>query len=137
VAKRKARTPKKIEEDKKRVDDGEDFEELTDQEFDKLCRIIPGENLSRHLSNLGRLRTIMDALSTPEGQEFLGRINRNILECENFILNNVSMGDDTPKMREMKVRFKVYKEEAEHYLEQVVSYNRGVKVLKEAAREQE
>ena len=110
--------------------------DLTEEEFERLKRLIPGENLSRYLSKLGKGRDLIDALEEPVGQEFLGRLNRKILECENYILFNTDLGmkEDTPELKEKKIRFKVYKEEADWILNRLEEHKRNVKTLSRLAQ---
>ncbi len=117
------------------MSDEPEHHDLTEEEFERLKRLIPGENLSRYLSKLGKGRDLIDVLSEPAGQEFLGRINRKILECENFILTNVTMKEDTPELKEKKIRFKVYTEEAAYYLNRLQEYERDTKMLRRLAVE--
>ena len=108
--------------------------DLTEEEFERLKRLIPGENLSRYLSKLGKGRDLIDALEEPVGQEFLGRLNRKILECENYILFNTGTEGDTPELKEKKIRFKVYKEEADWILNRLEEHKRNVKTLSRLAQ---
>lgn len=110
-----------------------EHQELTEEEFERLQRLIPGESLSRFLSGLGKGRALMEALEEPAGQEFLGRLNRKILECENFILSNVSMDGESPELKEKKIRFKVYKEEADWILNRVRKYQSDTQNLRRLA----
>jgi hypothetical protein len=102
--------------------------ELTIEEVEKLRRVIPEENLSRYLSNLGRGRDLIDALSEPAGQEFLTRINAKILECEREILNSGGKAKD-----DAWVRYEVYKGEANWILDRLTKYRADTAKLKAAA----
>lgn len=107
--------------------------DLTEEEFEKLQSMLPGENLSRFLSTLGKGREFIDILNEPVAREFIGRLNAQMIQCENYVLKNIHTEKDGPDMVENKIRLRVYLEEATWIANRVREYYRQSVLLKNMA----